>query len=182
MNILAFSASSSRHSINRELVQFAANKLKSDILPDAEFQFVDLINFEMPIYSIDREHEQGIPNEARDFFECIGTSDAVLVSFAEHNGNVTAAWKNIYDWMSRIDARVWQDKPMVVMCATPGKRAGAGVLGLLEAQLPFFGGKAIAFCGIGSWSNAWNPDKKKLEDDRDEARLLSALSLMADEI
>ena len=182
MTILAFSASNSRRSINRELVQYAAKKLKSDIMPAAEFHFVDLNDFEMPIYSIDREHERGIPKEARDFFEYIGASDAVLVSFAEHNGNVTAAWKNIFDWMSRIDAKVWQDKPMIVMCATPGKRAGAGGLGLLESQLPVFGGKAIAFCGIGSWSSAWNQDENKLEHDGDEAKLLSALNLLADEV
>ena len=175
MNILAFSASSSRHSINRDLVHYAARVLKSDIVPDAKFSYLDLNDFEMPIYSIDREREQGIPTAAHEFYSFIGAADAVLVSFAEHNGYVTSAWKNIHDWMRRINSKVWQGKPMVVLCATPGKRAGAGVLGILESQLPFFGGKVIGIFGIGSWDSAWNQVDQKLVQENDEANLLAAL-------
>ena len=36
----------------------------------------------------------------------VGDADAGLVSFAEHNRTVTSAWKNLFDWMSRIDMKV----------------------------------------------------------------------------
>ena len=103
MKILAFAASTSRGSINRALVEHAAKRLLSEFLPNASIELLDLNDYEMPIYSIDREREFGIPAKAGEFFSKIGAADALLVSFAEHNGFVTAAWKNAFDWMSRIE-------------------------------------------------------------------------------
>jgi len=128
MKILAFAATNSHTSINRALIDHVTARLRSVILPDAAIEILDLNNYEMPIYSIDREHEGGIPAPAQDFFDRIGTADAVLVSFAEHNGFVTASWKNIFDWMSRIEMKLWQGKPLVMLAASPGSRAGANVL------------------------------------------------------
>ena len=127
-NILAFAATNSRKSINRALIDHASSRLQADILPGAEIATLDLNDYEMPIYSIGREREGGIPAPARDFFARIGAADAVLVSFAEHTGFVTAAWKNVFDWMSRIELKLWQGKPLVMLAASPGPHAGAGVL------------------------------------------------------
>lgn len=106
MKLLAFAATNSRISINRALVEFAAARLRSSVSPEAEVTFVDLNDFEPPIYSIDRERASGIPQAAQSFSDRIGDADAVLVSFAEHNRTVTSAWKNLFDWMSRIDMKV----------------------------------------------------------------------------
>ena len=132
MKLLAFAATNSRVSINRALIDFATDRLKAKHASGIEIEILDLNDFEMPIYSIDRETAGGVPNGAQTFFGTIGAADAVLVSFAEHNGTVTSAWKNIFDWMSRIDMKVWQGKPTVMLAATPGPRAGAGVLGGLN--------------------------------------------------
>lgn len=48
---------------------------------------------------------------------------ALLVSFPAHNGFVAAAWNNIFDWMSRIEPKLWQGKPMVMLAASPAPRA-----------------------------------------------------------
>ena len=162
MKILAFAATNSRKSINRALVEYAADQLHSDIRPDAEIEILDLNDFEMPIYSIDRETEGGIPAEAKLFFDRIGAADAVLVSFAEHNGFVTSAWKNIFDWMSRIDTQVWQHKSMAMLAATPGRRAGVNVMASQEMLAPFYGAHLRGSLGIGTWSEAWDPDAGKL--------------------
>mgnify|MGYP001803843157 CR=1 FL=1 len=82
----------------------------------------------MPIYSIDREQASGIPQQAQDFFAKIGSADALLISYAEHNGFYTAAFKNIFDWCSRVDTKVFQDKPMVILSASLGPNGGAIVL------------------------------------------------------
>ena len=149
MKILAFAASNSRTSINRALVDHAAERLKSGILQEADIEFLDLNDFEMPIFSIDRENEEGIPDQAHDFFARIGASDALLVSFPEHNGFVTSAWKNIFDWMSRIEAKLWQGKPVVMLAATPGGRAGANVLASQTLLAPHFGADLRGTLGIG---------------------------------
>lgn len=164
MKLLAFAASNSQRSINRALVKYSLGRIKN-ISPELEIELLDLNDFEMPIYSIDRENDTGIPEKAQDFLKHIGEADFVLVSFAEHNGFVTAAWKNIFDWMSRIDAKVWQQKPIAMLAATPGGRAGQNVLASQAMLAPHFGGELIGQLGIGGWNNAWDPDKETLLAD-----------------
>ncbi|MEO0461508.1 MAG: NAD(P)H-dependent oxidoreductase [Pseudomonadota bacterium] len=179
MKVLAFAASNSRNSINRALVDYAAAKLKAEILPQAIVEFLDLNDFEMPIYSIDRETNSGIPAEAQAFFDKIGTADAILISFAEHDGFVTAAWKNIFDWMSRIEMKLWQGKPMVMLAATPGQRAGAGVLGSQQGLNSRFGAELRGTLGIGMWSESWDAENQLLINPKDRDDLESALRTLA---
>ena len=157
MKVLAFAASNHSKSINRMLVGCAAVQLQR-LNPDAQIEFVDINDYEMPIYSPDRQNADGIHQLAQDFHAKIGDADALIVSFAEYNGFVTAAWKNIYDWMSRIDQKVWQDKPFVLLAASPGGRAGANVLQTQEQTAPFFGMNIKGRYGVGTWSDAWNGD------------------------
>jgi len=153
-------------------------RLQSDHVSGVAIETLDLNDFEMPIYSVDRPNEGGIPSEAQTFFEKIGAADAVLVSFAEYNGSVTSAWKNIFDWMSRIDMKVWQDKPIVMLAATPGPRAGAGVLGGQEAMAPFFGMDLRGTLGVGTWKDAWDADGKTLTRKEDVAALDDLLTAL----
>ena len=121
--IVAFGASSSKKSINKRLANFAAHKIKL-----GEVTLLDLNDFEMPIYSIDKENEGGIPELAHKFKSHINNTDGIVISFAEHNGAYSAAFKNIYDWISRIEKSVWADKPMFLMATSPGGRGGETVL------------------------------------------------------
>ena len=170
MRLLAFAASNSRNSINRALIDHATAQLRQ-MAPGAEIETLDLNDFEMPIYSIDRERAGGIPARAQDFFANIGAVDAILVSFAEHNGFVTAAWKNIFDWMSRIDGQLWQGKPVVMLAASPGGRAGANVLASQELLAPHFGADLRGTLGIGKWPEAWDTKAKHLTRPDDIAAL-----------
>jgi chromate reductase len=176
MNILAFAASNSRNSINAALIAHASARLQDDILPGARIATLDLNDYEMPIYSIDRERAGGIPPLAQQFFDQIGAADAILVSFAEHNGFVTAAWKNIFDWMSRIDGQLWQGRPLAMLAATPGGRAGANVLASQEMLAPFFGAELRGSLGIGKWSEAWDADARALGRAADIAALDDVLA------
>lgn len=175
MNILAFAASNSSTSINRQLVGFAADRLRAQA-PSAEIDILDLNDFEMPIYSPDREAADGIPAQAQTLFDKIGAADAVVVSFAEHNGSTTAAWKNIFDWMSRIEMKLWQGKPVVFLAASPGPRAGAGVLGGQIDMAPRFGADLKASHGVGVWSEAW--DGTTVTRDEDIAAVDAAMAAL----
>ena len=121
--ILAFGASSSKNSINKKLATFATNQID-----EAAVTILDLNDFEMPIYSIDRENEQGIHPLALQFKEQIKATDGIIISFAEHNSSFTAAYKNIYDWVSRIGRNVWENKPMFLLATSPGGRGAKTVL------------------------------------------------------
>ncbi len=121
--ILAFGASNSIHSINKKLAIYAANQIE-----DADITVLDLNDFEMPIYSIDKEKDKGIPDLAKQFKKHIQEADGIIVSFAEHNSSFTASYKNIYDWMSRLEGSVWEQKTMFLLSTSPGGRGAKTVL------------------------------------------------------
>lgn len=147
-NIIAFAASSSRNSINKQLAEYAANQLT-----DIRVTLLDLNDFEMPIYSIDRENENGIPELAKRFKQHIQEADGIIISFAEHNGAYSAAFKNIYDWVSRMDGSVWEDKPMLLMASSPGGRGG---LSVLELALGHYGRSNKKITGSFSLPNFYD--------------------------
>lgn len=132
MKLLAFAATNNSQSINKQLVQYAAS------LVDAEVEILDLNDFEMPIYSQDREQQGGIPEQAQSFYKKIGDADAIVISFAEHNGSYTAAYKNLFDWTSRINMKVFQDKPVVLMATSPGPGGAQNVLSAATGSADFF--------------------------------------------
>ena len=107
--LLAFGASNSSTSINKQLAKYAAGLFKN-----AQVDLLDLNDYEMPIYSYDREKKDGFPQLANDFYKKIGEADFILISFAEHNGAYSTAFKNIFDWMSRINGKTFQEKANVI--------------------------------------------------------------------
>lgn len=133
--IIAFGASSSKQSINKQLATFAANQFQN-----ASVEILDLNDYEMPIFSVDKEKENGIHHLAQDFYAKLGSADLIIISFAEHNGNYSTAFKNILDWTSRINAKTFQEKPMLLLATSPGARGGSSVLEIATKRFPFQGG------------------------------------------
>ena len=88
MKILAFGASTSSSSINRQLANHAASRIS-----DAEVNELDLRQFDLPVYSADEEESNGIPADAQAFKDMISNHDGVVLSMAEHNGSYSAAFK-----------------------------------------------------------------------------------------
>ena len=119
----AFGASSSKNSINKEFSYFAAKQIDNAVI-----NLLDLNDFEMPIFSIDSEKEHGIPKLAYEFKLNLKKADGIIISFAEHNGAYTAAFKNIFDWISRVEKIVWYNKPMFLLATSDGSRGGLSVL------------------------------------------------------
>ena len=130
--IVAFGASSSKKSINKDLASYAAS-----VIEDANVLILDLNDFEMPIYSIDYENDYGIPQKAFKFKEKLKTADGIIISFAEHNSVYTAAFKNIFDWISRIEKVVWYNKPMFLLSTSDGDRGAKTVLQIAYNRMSF---------------------------------------------
>ncbi len=182
MKILAFAASSSRNSINKALVTHATQRLQAEFLPDAEVEILDLNDYEMPLYSIDREREGGIPEQAQRFFEQIGQADALVISYAEHNGTYTAAFKNLFDWTSRIQQKIHQNKPMVVMAASPGGRGGAGVLQAALGAAPHFNGDVVANLSVPRFGSNFDAETGALTNPELAEGLGQALKTLAERL
>ena len=176
MKILAFAATSSTRSINGQLLGYAARLLQND--PRVEVERLDLNDYEMPIYSIDREEAGGIPPAGHDFFERITVADGLLISFAEHNGFYTAAYKNLFDWTSRIDMRVYQDTPTVMLATSIGRGGGSNVLATAVASAPFFGNDVLADLSIPSFHENFDTATATLTDPELDDRLREALATL----
>ncbi len=128
--IVAFGASSSKTSMNKKLANFTANQV-----PNAAVNLLDLNDYEMPIYSIDKEMESGIHPLSTKFREQLHAADGIVISFAEHNGAYSSAFKNIFDWISRGGPNIWGNKPMFLLSTSPGPRGGQSVLELAVGKL-----------------------------------------------
>lgn len=146
MKVLAFGASNSKNSINKKLALYAAQQLK-----DAEINLIDLNDFEMPIYSEDREKEAGIHNLAQAFYKEITEADMVVISFAEHNGSYTSAYKNLFDWVSRVDMKVFQNKFVLMLATSPGVSGGQNVLKAAQLSAPYFAANVIGAISLESF-------------------------------
>ena len=151
--IIAFGASSSETSINKQLVTYAANQFENTTV-----EILDLNDYEMPIFSIDKE-KNGIPKLAHDFYNKLGTADLIIISFAEHNGVYTTAFKNIFDWTSRVNMNVFQEKPMFLLATSPGPRGGSTVLEIAKNRFPFQGGIVLNSFSLPNFNTNFDAEK-----------------------
>ncbi len=131
MKIVGFAGTNSKKSINKELLNYILKQING-----ADINVLDINDFEMPIYSIDRQNEFGFPKHAEDFFAEIKEADGIVITLAEHNGNFSVALKNIIDWVSRIDMSFLKGKKLLVISSSPGGYGGGNVL---EVALKYFG-------------------------------------------
>ncbi|MCU0349583.1 MAG: NAD(P)H-dependent oxidoreductase [Flavobacterium sp.] len=152
--IIAFGASSSKTSINKQLATFAAHQFENTTV-----EILDLNHYEMPIYSVDKEKEIGIPEAAHTFYNQLGSADLIIISFAEHNGTYAAAFKNIFDWASRINGKTFQEKSMLLLATSPGPRGGATVLEIAKNRFPFQGGNVKGTFSLPSFHDNFDSEK-----------------------
>ena len=172
--IVAFAASSSSRSINRQLVTYAAG-----LITGSDVEILDLNDYELPLFSADREDELGQPKLAQEFLKKITGSAGIVISFAEHNGCYSAAYKNIYDWVSRIKPKVYQDKPMVLLATSPGGRGGKSVLELASNQIPRFGGEVIASISVPSFAENFDTDNGTVINTEVAAQIQQAVNRLS---
>ena len=160
MKILCFGASTHSRSINQKLALYTATFFKK-----ATIITIDLNHYEMPIYSEDRQRDTGIPEQAHKFRSLLQEADGVIISFAEHNGVYTAAFKNVMDWNSVIGGKTWEDKSYFLMATSPGPRGGATVLDIACDKWPYMGADIKARFSLPSFPNNFDYEKGILDPD-----------------
>lgn len=138
-SILALGASNSSKSINRALALYTARQVKN-----TETISFDLSQIDLPLFGVDLQNEIGIPSEIKTFHKLLINCDGIVLSVTEHNGNVSAAFKNLWDWTSRLEKRIWQNKPMFLMSTSPGGRGALSAFEITRQVIPFYGGKIVS--------------------------------------
>ena len=171
--ILAFGGSNSSKSINKQLAKYAASLFKK-----ADVELLDLNDYDMPIYAMDREKKDGIPQLAHLFYEKIGNADFIVISFAEHNGAYSTAFKNIFDWMSRINGKTFQEKSMLLLATSPGARGGSSVLEIANKRFPFQGGIVKGSFSLPSFNDNFDTEKCIISNEEFNTELLKIVNLI----
>ena len=174
MKLLAFAASNSSKSINKQLATFAASQVKSN--ETIEIEILDINDYEMPLFSEDKEAQLGQPQQAKDFYAKLGQADAIIISFAEHNGSYSAAYKNLFDWTSRIEQKLFQNKPMILLATSPGPGGASSVLAAATASAPYFAGDVKASLSIPSFYDNFDMEKQAITNPELLDKLHSALA------
>lgn len=157
MKVLAFAATSSKKSINKQLVNYAARKIEG-----AQVELLDINDYEMPLFSEDREKELGQPELAKAFYQKLGEADVIVISFAEHNGSYTAAYKNLFDWTSRINMQIFQNKAVIMLATSPGPGGAASVLAAAQSSAPYFAADLKGAISVPSFYDNFDLESGKL--------------------
>ncbi|RDH84103.1 MAG: NADPH-dependent FMN reductase [endosymbiont of Galathealinum brachiosum] len=171
MRILTFAATSSSKSINKQLASYAASQLDN-----ADIEILDINDYELPLFSEDKELELGQPYLAKKFIDKIATSDALIIAFAEHNGSYTAAYKNIFDWASRVNPKVFQNKPVVMLATSPGPGGASSVLATAISSAPFFDGVVKGSLSVPDFYENFDSEQGKIINDEINERLITAVN------
>lgn len=169
--VIVLAGTNSSTSINKQLAIYATN-----FLTNVETEVLDLNNFDVPMFGTDLEKEAGIPSNAKKLSELIENTDGIVLSLAEHNGSYAAVFKNIFDWMSRINSKVWRNKPMLLMATSPGGRGGATVLGTAKTSFPHLGGNIVSDFSLPSFFD--NFKDGAIQDLTLETELKKAVDLL----
>ena len=148
-NVLLFAASNSPESINGRLISYTARLFKKH-----KTNVLRLYDYPLPVYSPVTETEQGIPENAMLLRDQILRHDAFVISVAEHNRSVTAAFKNTLDWLSRTDkdySSLLSGKTVLLISTSPSPGGARTALANAEVMLRAFG--ATLFTGTISLEN-----------------------------
>lgn len=171
MKVLAFAASSSKNSINKHLANYAAQQIE-----EAQVELLDINDYEIPLFSEDREKELGQPELAKAFHQKLGEADVIVISFAEHNGSYTAAYKNLFDWTSRISRDVFQNKPVIMLATSPGPGGAGNVLAVAKASAPHFAADVKATLSVPNFYDNFDLENGILTNKELVDQLQSAIS------
>jgi NAD(P)H-dependent FMN reductase len=171
MNILAFGASTSKQSINQKFAAYAAHSFAGESI-----EILDLNNFPLPVFSVNLEAESGHPQAVHDFIAKLDWADVIIISLAEHNGSYSAAFKNLFDWASRVKGEMFKGKKLILLATSPGARGGQTVLAAALNRFPFHGAEIVGHFSLPKFNENFNA-----ETGITEPQLLAAFNLMIEQ-
>ncbi len=160
MNVLAFGASYSKTSINKAFATYVAQQLN-----EVTVHTMDLNDFALPVFTVDREEEIGHPDVIHEFLEYLQWADLCVISMAEHNGAYTAGFKNLFDWTSRVKLKMFENKPMLLLSASPGGRGAQSSLELAKDRFPRHGADIIAYFSLPKFNDNFDAEKGVTDPD-----------------
>lgn len=174
MKVIAFGASTSSTSINKALATYTAG-----LVDGADVKVLNISDYNVPMFSEDLEKEIGQAEGAQAFLRDLADADALVISYAEHNGHYPAAYKNLFDWATRIDREVFKNKPAVYLSTSPGPGGAQSVLAAAVGSAPFFAGNVKASLSVPNFYDVFDLEAGQVKDDAVNAQLKEAVAKLA---
>ena len=171
--ILTVSASNSKNSINKTLLALASSKIEGH-----EVAMLDIRDYPMPFFSLDREESEGHPETAKQVRALFSEYDAFIISCPEHNGAMPAEFKNVIDWVSRLgdlqNPMFGANKPVLLLSTSPGLRGGATNIQTLTQIMPYWGADIKGSFCLGSFYDCVVDGKLNAEKDQELTNSVTA--------
>ncbi len=177
--ILFLAGSQRQKSLNKKLATVACDIAKQK---GAQATFIDLKDFEMPIYDGDCEEENGLPDNAKKLKELFATHDVLFIASPEYNSSFSPLLKNSLDWISRPHEKgepplkAYKGKVAAISAASPGGFGGLRGLVTLRMLLGNIGVTVIPDqVAIGSAFNAFD-EAGALNDEKQHKMLENVIT------
>jgi len=141
-NIIFLAGSSRQDSFNKCLARQAA-EIGDDL--GANTTFIDLADYDLPVYNGDYEQENGLPENAIKLKTMLREHDGLFIATPEYNSSISPLLKNTLDWMSRTHEdneplySAYAGKVGGLAAASPGGLGGIRVLLHLRTVLATLG-------------------------------------------
>jgi NAD(P)H-dependent FMN reductase len=159
-NLIFLAGSARKHSFNKRLAQTAC-KLAEE--KGANVEYIDLADYNMPIYCEDYEAENGLPASVIALKEKFQNCDGFFMASPEYNSAISPLLKNTIDWLSRPHGEnepmlsAYKGKVASLAAASPGGLGGLRGLHDLKSILSNIG---VFVCptmvAVGGANDAFN--------------------------
>jgi chromate reductase, NAD(P)H dehydrogenase (quinone) len=134
----------------------------------------------MALYNADLQ-AAGFPAEVIAFAEAIRRADGVIIVSPEYNWTISGALKNTLDWVSRLEAQPFREKPVAIQSATAGPLGGGRMQYHLRMALTFLNalvfGTPEVFVGLAH--TKFDPDTLELKDEATRKAVADQLAAFA---
>ena len=168
--LLAFAGSNSSTSINHELVTYLTTQLK-----ESTFELFKLSEMDLIVYSEDEQRDNGFPSSINQVYKHIQASTGIIISVNEHNSNPSAFFKNVLDWLSRLDRKFLEGKKVFLVSASTGARGGMSSLEVVKNLIPRFGGEVVDTFSFPSFKENFSLTEKAITNEELKIEILLKL-------
>ena len=174
MHVLVLVGSLRAGSTNRQLAGAAVAHLPAGVQATVFERLAEL-----PHYSEELDHDDALPQPARDLREAVADADALLLVTPEYNGSLPGALKNAVDWVSRPrGAAAITGKPAAVLGASGSPRGAQWAREDGVKVLQVAGAHVLSdTVGVGASFQAF--EDGRLADPRLDGQLRSLLGRLA---
>ncbi|GAB2771134.1 NADPH-dependent FMN reductase [Salinimicrobium soli] len=174
--ILAFCGSNSPTSINHQLLLNITGRIT-----EHPVEIIEVRELSIPMFSIVKEKE-GFPQDVKFLYDKIREFPALIIAVNEYNANVSGHFKNVLDWLSRVDRKFFEGKKILLASTSPGKRGGASALDYCKRQFPRFGGEVVESFSLPQFYENFDTEKGRIINEIFEMGVVEVVTSFSQQI